>query len=210
MENINHSYKALRRAIGILGIALPVFLIIGNHGNIEKSISFFYYTKMSTVFTGVLIAFGLILFTYRGNSYGGSKLSENLLTNLGGLFALLVALIPTKSSAGDIYSLYSHNDFIRGWIHNGSAVLFIFFMGLIVLLHFGSAPYFKIYYKVLGTVVLLSLAFTIYAFINNDPEIPNAIFWGESISLWAFGIAWLLRGVPKGNIEARFPWLSIR
>ena len=94
MNQMNLSYQLLRRAVGILGIALPILLIIG-HGKIERAISFYYYTNMSTVLTGILITFGLVLFTYRGGKVPGEKISENQLTNVAGFFALIVALVPT-------------------------------------------------------------------------------------------------------------------
>lgn len=195
-QTLNHSYRGLRRAIGILGIALPFLLIIGNMGVVERSISFYYYTKMSTVFTGILFTFGLILYTYRGTSVTGETVSENALTNVGGVFALLVALVPTKfgvSPSPDIF--YTHDDSIRGLIHNCSAVLFIFIMGLVVLLKFTKAPYYQSFYRTLGWLVMIGLAFTIYAFVKGMEN--GAIFWGETFSLCCFGIAWLRRGIPK-------------
>ncbi|MEQ9375384.1 MAG: hypothetical protein RIG68_09405 [Imperialibacter sp.] len=204
MEQINPSYRTLRVVIGVLGIALPLVLILGNRGDVESSISFFYYTKMSVVFTGILFAFGLILISYKGRTIEGEKVSENLLTHIGGGCALLVALVPTKFG-GDISSLfYSHNDLFRGWIHNISAVLFIFIMGFVVLTKFSRAMYFQSFYKLFGLLVLIGLAFTISAFWyeashDNTPLFKGAVFWGESFSLWMFGIAWLRRGVPKNR-----------
>lgn len=201
MQTLNLSYRTLRRAIGYLGIALPILLIIGNQGDVEKSISFYYYTKMSTVFTGILITFGLILYTYHGDDLPGDSISENTLTHLGGFFALMVALVPTRY--GDVITslFYSHNDAVRGWIHNGSAVLFIFIMGLVVLLKFTKAKYYQSFYRFFGWLVMAGLAFTIYAFayfeINDLPLFNGAVFWGESFCLCAFGIAWLKRGIPK-------------
>lgn len=205
MNSVNHSYRSLRRAIGVLGIALPVLLIIGNLGKVEASISDYYYTNMSTVFTGILITFGLILYTYKGSLYSDhDKVSENLLTTSGGVFALFVALVPTKYGEEIEALFYVHNDSIRGWVHNGSAVLFIFFMGLVVLLKFSKAKYYQGFYKVFGSLVMIGLVFTIYAFAHEkssgQPLFNGAIFWGESFSLWAFGIAWLRRGVPKNHI----------
>ncbi|MCK5104809.1 MAG: hypothetical protein KAR17_18435 [Cyclobacteriaceae bacterium] len=201
METVNHSYRSLRRAIGILGITLPIMLIIGNHGEVGGSISFYYYTKMSTVFTGILITFGLILITYRGTDTTKGITNENVLTNMGGIFALLVALVPTKYGNNIEALFYAHNDNIRGWIHNGSAVLFIFFMGLVVMLKFGKARYFRRFYKILGGLVMVGLAFAIFSFIfdriTGQPPFKGAIFWGETFALWAFGIAWLRRGIPK-------------
>lgn len=200
MYQVNLSYRSLRRTIGILGIALPILLIIGNMGHVEKSISYYYYTKMSTVFTGVLITFALVLYTYKGSVLENEKVSENTLTHLGGFFALLVALVPTMFGENTSNLFYSHNDPVRGFIHNGSAVLFIFIMGLVVLLKFSKAKFYRNFYKTTGWLVMLGLAFTIYAFVytklNGRQLFNGAVFWGESFSLWAFGAAWLRRSIP--------------
>jgi hypothetical protein len=201
MDKINYSYRSLRRAIGILGIALPILLIIGNHGEVEKSISYFYYTKMSAVFTGVLIAFGLVLCTYRGSKLPNEKISENVLTTIAGFCALLVALVPTRSEDGIDGLFYMHDDLLRGSIHYIAAAVFILLMGLVVLFKFTQAPYYKKFYKVMGIIVLIGWVFAIFAFafqkLSGNILFKGDIFWGESVSLWAFGFAWLRRGVPQ-------------
>lgn len=198
---LNHSYRSLRRVIGILGIALPILLIIGNMGIVEKSISYYYYTKMSTVFTGVLITFGLVLITYKGTPESEARISENLLTTIGGFCALLVALVPTRSGGDIIGFVYFHDELLRGFVHYLSAAVFILFMGLVVLLKFAQAPYFRGLYRILGVIILVGLGFTIYVFLHKyytgNVIFTGDIFWGETLSLWAFGIAWLRRGVPK-------------
>ncbi len=191
MDTSQYSYP-LRKVIGILGMALPLILIAGNWG-VERSISFYYYTKMSTVFTGILITFGLVLLTYTGRKEINKRNNEKLLTTFGGIFALLVALVPTKYGCDIEAIFYVHNDIVRGWIHNGSAVLFIFLMGLVVLLKFSKDKYFKKLYLISGWLVMLGLAFTIISFIIKP--FNNAVFWGETFCLWAFGLAWLRRGI---------------
>ncbi len=198
MNTVNYSYRSLRKTIGYLGLFLPALLVIGNQGIVESSISYYYYTKMSTVFTGILITFGLVLITYRGTDTTIGVFNENNLTSLGGFFALIVALVPTKfnEEINSFYLYYIHDDIVRGWIHNGSAVLFILMMGIIVLLKFGNAPYYRKTYRILGIFILLGLAFTIFAFIK---EHKTGVFFGETFSIVFFGIAWLRRGIPKKN-----------
>ena len=65
------SYLSLRKAVGIIGIALPFVLALGNwqlfHANgIEDSISYYYYTSMRGVLVGSLWAIGIFLMSYRG------------------------------------------------------------------------------------------------------------------------------------------------
>ncbi len=170
MDQVNHSYRSLRRVIGILGIGLPFLLIIGNLAKVEMSISYYYYTKMNTVFTGVLIAFGLILITYRGSSSTKGLFSENMLTNLAGVCALLVALVPTRSEGLIETVVYAHDQVLRGWIHYVSAALFILLMGMVVLIHFAKAPHFQSLYKALGILVLSGLAFVVFAFVYREKQ----------------------------------------
>jgi hypothetical protein len=202
MKTVNYSYRSLRQMVGVLGICLPFMLAIAISGPLKQSISYYYYTEMSTVLTGILIAFGLILFTYRrGTAEDKGWLSENRLTNAGGVFILLVALVPTKYEGDTESLLYMHKGGIRHCIHVASAVLFIFSMGLMVLLKFSKAKYYQTLYKILGSLVMLGLAFTIFAFVyqkdQNQQLFNGAIFWGESFSMFFFGIAWLRRGIPK-------------
>ncbi|MEQ8555315.1 MAG: hypothetical protein RIC06_12170 [Cyclobacteriaceae bacterium] len=200
MQTINYSYRTLRRAIGILGILLPILLIVGNQFTVEDSISYYYYTRMSTVFTGILISFALILVTYRGTDPTPGNLNENVMTNFSGACAFIVALVPTKFQGSDLPPIfYTHSDDIRGWIHIGAAVIFFFLMGLVILTKFAKAPYYKTFYKVTGGLVMLGLIIAIVAFIL---KIDTGVFWGETLALWAFGAAWLRRGVPKNPVSS--------
>lgn len=206
--NINFSYRALRRILGQLGIALPFFLVIGmGRGfDLEPSISDYFYTKMGTVFTGILIAFGLFLFSYRGHEkVPGSKerISDNRLTNLAGILAVATALIPTrflyKAPEACKYMLCPDAPY-WGKIHLICAAGFLFIMGLTVLIKFTKGaprPWMITYYKISGSVVIASLAFMavyIFACLETSMGIKNGVFWAEVIALFAFGSAWLIKG----------------
>ena len=56
------SYLSLRKAIGFIGLLLPVVLALGNlllgSAGLETSISRYYYTNMGNVFVGSLCAIG--------------------------------------------------------------------------------------------------------------------------------------------------------
>ncbi len=65
------SYRAIRKAIGIIGLLLPIALIEGkmyyfHDPGIQGSISSYYYTGMRDVLVGSLWAIGVFLFSYRG------------------------------------------------------------------------------------------------------------------------------------------------
>jgi hypothetical protein len=93
------SYRTIRRAIGWLGILLPVALFLSSLSpdgfTLQPSISHFYYTNMREIFVGVLCAVSLFLFSYKGHS----KL-DSWAANAAGLFSLGVALFPTNLLEG--------------------------------------------------------------------------------------------------------------
>ena len=64
------SYLELRKAVGIIGFALPFVLAFGKDllqgPGIEGSISGYYYTDMRNVLVGSLCAIGVFLLSCRG------------------------------------------------------------------------------------------------------------------------------------------------
>ena len=88
------SYLALRRTIGILGISLPFIVIIGGltqgEPGLQGSISGYYYTNMRDLFVGILSGVALFLLSYRGYEE-----IDDIVANMGGVFALGMVLFPT-------------------------------------------------------------------------------------------------------------------
>lgn len=198
MDTTNYAYP-LRRLIGILGMSLPFILILGYWG-VKPSISDYYYSRMGTVFTSILITFGLILLTYKGSKTVKKKINENIITTIAGALAIIVAIVPTRfgcdpsSFTCDGSAVqYAHNDDIRNYIHLLSAGVFIFLLGLLILLSFAKDKYHQRFYKISGWLVIIGLVFTIYAAFSDKYE--TGIFWGETFCLFFFGLAWLRRGV---------------
>lgn len=95
-KDMLYSYYRIRKIIGILGILLPI-LIFAFYGELLSSISHYYYTKSTVFFIAILFAFGLLLISYKGyeKDKDTEKLSDNLITHIGGVAALLVVLLPT-------------------------------------------------------------------------------------------------------------------
>ena len=88
------SYMTLRKAIGFLGLSLPFLLPIGTgaliYGNLELSISTYYYTNMGDVFVGTLCVIGFFLFSYRGHDR-----RDDIAGDLACVFAIGIAFVPT-------------------------------------------------------------------------------------------------------------------
>ncbi len=215
-NNLVISFLTLRTLLGILGVSLPIILIIGDSifaGSLQVqcSVSLYYYTKMRNVFVGVLWAFGLFLISYRG--YKGNKgvedrIKDNLITNIAGALAILVALLPTLVKlCGNIdpdLACYEHGIQLVKTIHLIAAGLFFIIIGWM--------SYFRFYrtigegfperlvkrrkrlYRACGLIIWLSIAFLAMEFIFKFEITEFDIFIGEAVALFAFGIAWLTKG----------------
>src|ERR1700740_374365 len=93
------SYLELRKAVGIIGFALPFVLVFGRMllqgPGIQSSISGYYYTDMRNVFVGSLCAIGVFLMSTRAYDR-----NDQLAGIMPCVFAVGVALFPTPPDAG--------------------------------------------------------------------------------------------------------------
>lgn len=206
-DNLLISYKTLRKAVGILGITLPLTLIIGSRfigkcDLIQHSISHYYYTIMGDVFVGTLCAFGIFLITYKGYTK-----TDNVASNLAGLFAICIALFPTYENSDFQCCIYNLpiNDFRTG-VHYGSAALFFIALAFMSFFLFtkssGDKTPQKIIrnriYRICAIVIVMSII--LIFMYHNITSIQNkfseyqVVFWLESIALFAFGFSWLVKG----------------
>jgi hypothetical protein len=113
-ENDKITFWRIRSAIGLLGVALPILLLILPQisffqTRVQPSISHYYYTNLRELFTGVLCAVGLFLIRYRGHTNPEFWKNDNLLTNIAGAMAFGVALFPTNPLALSRKNLYPHS-----------------------------------------------------------------------------------------------------
>lgn len=205
-QMINVSQLELRRNLGILGISLPFILVLGNGAEIETSISAFYYTNMGVYFTGVLFAFGMFLFSYKGYEKGHEKISDNLITNVAGVLAIITALVPGMCNREDCPFANGHNSQFLGSIHFGAAAIFFVLMGWMSFFRFTKRDKNvedekevqlkdkrNRVYRICGIGIWAVLVLLALVFIF-DPDVTNFdIFLCESIVLLFFGVAWLVK-----------------
>jgi multisubunit Na+/H+ antiporter MnhB subunit len=197
------SYLALRKAIGVLGIAMPVILLFGvlvlaPDEGWQPTISDYVDTVMGGAFVGILFAIGVFLYFYVGYEPDRDKPrflpSDNLASNLGGLFALGVALFPTTSSVG----------FVQG-VHVVSATFLFLTLAYFSLRQFtktsGDLTPEKLLrnriYRACGVTILVCIALIgVYGWFLRDTGLAGVrpVFWLEAIAMWAFGIAWFVKG----------------
>jgi len=192
-----HSYLALRKSVGFIGIGLPFVMMLGvsiifEADVLQNSISHYYYTGMRNVFVGALCAVALFMFFYTGYNKWDDRLG-----NLAGLFALGVAWFPTTE--------YGPTDTI-GMIHFGSAAALFFCFAIFSYFLFTKSkegveptPQKKkrnVVYKICGVGIVLSIvAMAVYSiFIADSSPIPRFIFWGETVALVIFGVSWMVKG----------------
>jgi len=204
--NTNLSYLSLRKLIGYLGLFLP-FIVWAMAWKYDSSISHYFYTRAGVVFTSVLTLCGAFLISYRGYAREEEQLSDNVITWIGGILIIIVALVPTMY--GDVEDCHCgniptcHCSKIWGAIHFGSAVLFFVSMGYLSVFRFtrGDKPFStkkirrnKIY-LVCGLAMWLILAFAgIMLLFFKEATGVHFIFWVEVALLVFFGISWLVKG----------------
>lgn len=202
------SYLALRRAIGIIGIALPFALYFGARvffdTGMQRSMSAYYHTGMRDVFVGALCVIGVFLFSYRGD-----ERIDNVIGNLACAFAVGTALFRTAPPG----TPESGADVI-GYLH--FAFAFLFFATLIYFSLFlftktdpdpGTRPTRKKLqrnrvYRICGYAMSACI---LLIMVNALLEIivPNAhtalarfepVFWLEALAVFSFGISWFTKG----------------
>ena len=212
------SYHRLRTALGLIGIALPVVLILGGllaDQRIEPSISDFYHTVQRDIFVGSLCAIGVFLICYRGYQLqSGELFDDNWLATAAGVSAFGVALFPNEAPE-DKLALLQEAGIMVGtspiW-HYASALIFF---GCLAGFCFKFARTAKVrrrpIYLFCGWLIiamLLAIAAASAAKIYGSGPMRDfviwskAVLWLEAIAVWAFGVSWLVKGRADISLAA--------
>jgi hypothetical protein len=212
------SYQSLRAFIGITGLLLPVVAVLGcflfgaGIHSWQISISHYFYSIMHIAFVSILCVLGGFLITYKGKDPWESRLS-----NLAGLFAVCIAAFPTAFSgfqpAQDGKNQYLQltkevTKFWGGMHFVFASALFVCF--IIFCLHFFQKPDAdyqgaelvkfkrrKLVYTSCGWAIIISIIMIglfNFAFKVEKGFFTYSTFIFETTALWAFGIAWLVKG----------------
>ena len=209
------TYRRLRRAIGYLGLFLPIILIGLSlipffKTEVQASISHYYYTNLREIFTGTLSAVGLFLICYKGHGNSSILKNDQVLTNIAGVMAVGIALVPVSPDfeSQKMYSFIPYNYQWLGWVHYGfAAVLFgIFSLLAINVFTIGqnrneNIPYSTInennIYQFCGIVILVLLVLVPISASYKLFKYSTLVL--ESLILLLFGIAWLIKGRALGD-----------
>jgi hypothetical protein len=189
------TYRALRKIVGWVALALPFAVVIpwGIYRHvIETSISAYYYTGMRTLFTGSLCAIATFMLCTRGYDR-----KDELADIFSGICAIGVAFFPTAPAGG----ASDHQRHV-GWVHYSFAALLFLTLAYFCLFLFTMSAQGRVItsrklqrnrvYISCGVVILVSLVLLpIFTLVLNKPY-GGIVF--ETTSLCAFGAAWLVKG----------------
>lgn len=192
-------YLTLRRAVGVVGMALPIVLAVGcwafDAPGILSSISAYYYSPMRDVMVGSLCAVGIFLLSYKGYDR-----FDNWLGNLACLFAVGTALFPmapkTEPTSTQIVIGYLHSAF------GGGFLLSLAIFALVPFRKTGDRPTARKLvrnrvYSICGWGIIVCL-FGIAGEFMLPESSPltrwKPVFWFEATAIWAFGWAWFTKG----------------
>jgi hypothetical protein len=201
VDSLVISYLSLRRAVGIIGIALPFVLVVGkwllDGWGIQSSISAYYYTSMRDVLVGSLCAIGVFLLSYRGY-----ERADDLAGNLACVLVVGVALFPTSPSVGATATQTA-----VGVIHLLFASAYFLTLAYFSLVLFRKTNPAKqmterkkernIVYTVCGYTIIVCIVLVVadVAFFRDSAvQTIDPIFWLESAAVLAFGTSWLTKG----------------
>ena len=209
------TYRRIRRTIGYLGISLPILLVGLSYISffrtpLQTSISDYYFTNLREIFTGTLAAVGLFMINYKGSGNPSIWKNDNLLTNIAGIMAIGVALIPVNPDdfAIKIYTLIPYPEKWLGWLHYSFAALLFLIMALLSINVFTIGQknetrdpksilnenniYRFCGYSILVFIVMVPVSETLKLFSYS-----TLVF--EALALFSFGIAWLIKGRALGD-----------
>lgn len=212
-KDILYSYYRIRKIIGFLGIFLPIIIVVF-HGGLLSSISHYYYSRSAVFFIAILSAFGLLLISYKGyeKDMDTEIFSDNLITHISGIAALLVVLLPTACIGSNsdeianmcrshIYQLFGHDNAIIRIAHLISAGIFLFTMGYMSIFRFTKGKLTdekktkNRVYRFCGIAVWVSIGIlALETIFKNFHFTEYDVFIFETVSVVAFGIAWLVKG----------------
>ncbi|MEE9387186.1 MAG: hypothetical protein V3U96_01130 [Paracoccaceae bacterium] len=215
------SYLQVRKAIGFIGIALPVLLIlfslIAERSGPKGSISAYYYSGGREILVGCLFAIGVFLFSYKGFDKDTRFPTDKTVSRLAAIGAIGVAFSPMAfANSGAmiepvptwVQSLFSKG--IAGGLHGAFALLFFGSIATFCIVNFcrcapGTDPdddkkFRNSMFRVLGVFILLcTAAFAIGSYFDFSGAF---VFWAEALAVWAFGLSWIIKGEAiEGSID---------
>ena len=223
-QHVLATYFGLRIGIAVVGIALPLVVWIGGylyaHLCLQRSISAYYHAvgptfhSMRNWLVGSLFVVGFFLYLYKGFS----KL-ENILLNIGGVLAVLVALVPMTWQPCDLVICGTTPAMCKGpgWSPHGIFAVGFFLCIVFVIFYCSNDTLplikdaglpnadelitrYKRIYRAIAIVMVTSIA-AAYV-LNIRGSSPSRVFWMEVAGIWSFAAYWLVKSHEMSKTEA--------
>jgi hypothetical protein len=205
------SFLLMRVMVGVIGVALPFALVLADGIWFDgspfprTSLSAYYYSGVRELFVGALCAIGVFLVAYKVAEVN----LDNTLSVLAGVAALGVALFPTGRPRDSVPLTPLQDELgetLVATVHYGSAVVFIVALGVISLC-FGfregarppapgrrSPAFWRAFHWICAGVIAAALLFVLVTELF-DVGPSESLLIGEAVSVWAFGVSWLWKGL---------------
>lgn len=218
----------LRKAIGLIGFCLPFALLLGVVAfdvPMQHSISRFFFTGLRDIFVIAMGGVGVFLIAYHGHDPEADEwLTDWRVSTVAGVAALGVALIPTLCDI-TCYEPPTLADRLivseawQGALHSGAAGIFLSSLAVMCICLFTRTdavdpPPDKLrrnrLFRACGAVILTMVAaLFLFKLVLRDLGLSwdtawHFTFWAESVAVWAFGTAWLVKGEALRNAPTRF------
>lgn len=218
------SYLLMRVVIGLLGLALPVVLIVGDalflDGKISArgSLSAYYHSGMRDVFVGVLVVAGLFLITYKIFR----RSLDNTLSMVAGIAAIVVAWFPTGIPS-DVTAMLTPlqdrlGEEVVETIHFVAAAVFIALLAVISYFfavregrrsqHRAGADarrspaFWRRFHLTAAALIVLAILFIGVTKLFGVFD-KHSLLIGETAAVWAFGASWLAKGAELNALRGR-------
>jgi len=216
-EKMVQSYHRVRFALGVLGLAFPLSMLLGGmitNGRIEVSLSHYFHTGMRDIFVGTLFAIGVFLISYKGYPRKDKEwVTDDWIATAAGFGAFGVALFPNKVPAEGAATVSQQ---IVGAAnspnaHYISAFVFFFCLCAFCFLKFpqnAGKLRKRIYYSCGGVIALMSIVIGAASYILVKTTGDNfefvvqtrIVFWAEAFGIWAFAFSWLTKGKAEQQV----------
>jgi hypothetical protein len=214
------SYLLIRATVGVIGIALPILLMVGEgffQGSIHArgSLSAYYHSPMRDMFVGGLCVVGVLLLTYLA---GQPHTVDFVFSTIAGVAIIGVVAMPTNRpdlpdgaplcgphtnpeppDCSSVESTFGEHQVAVG--HAICGVVFIASL-LVVCLAFAHRErvdrnkpgWALVHYTCAGAMVVAAAWWVIGTWLEVDIFTLQPLYVCEVVSVWAFGVSWFLKG----------------
>lgn len=215
-QGLIHSFLALRKAVGVIGVALPGVLYVVA-GTAIGSLSAGYYTAGSAYFVASVCAIGIFLLYYRGYDR-----KDRIASFIAGAAALVVGQVPCGCGPQG----REGPAFLWGWapgyatsdwplLHQGAAIILFTTLAVFCLFLFplsdGSVRINRkkrernIVYYACGVVIVLCLVAVVIDHVWLPWLGPTGLYVIETVMMLAFGLSWAVKGEAIPPLNDRTP-----